>query len=120
MYYDMLKVLGAQDRELRIYLDIKDTLGHEKVQGLGKYLDTVVQPIGGTIGRIQTIRSHESELLQVADLLIGAVSYANRGLSGMAAKAALVARLEEANGRALTISTPLGRTKFNVFLWTPR
>jgi hypothetical protein len=56
----------------------------------------------------------------VADLLIGAVSYANRGLSGMEAKTALVGRLEEAFGRLLTQSTPLGRSKFNVFIWTPQ
>lgn len=120
MYYDMLKVLGGRDRELRVYLDIKDTLGHQKVVGLGRYLAHVVEPIGGSIGRIQTIRSHESELLQVADLLIGAVSYANRGLAGMAAKSGIVARLEDAFGRRLTTATPLSWTKFNIFIWTPQ
>lgn len=120
MYYEMLKILGAQNRELRVYMDIKDTRGQEKVVGLGRFLSTAVEPIGGTVGRIQTIRSHESEILQVADLLIGALSYANRGLNGLPAKVALIAQLEMAFGRPLTQATPRSRTKFNVFLWTPR
>ena len=32
------------------------------------------------VERMQLVRSHEVELLQLADLLIGAVAYANRGL----------------------------------------
>jgi hypothetical protein len=120
MYYEMLRVLGAPERELRVYLDIKDTRSQQKILRLSEYLSNAIGPIGGSLTRIQTIRSHESELLQLADLVIGAIAYANRGLSGLPAKTALVSQLETTFGRKLTIATPKSRTKFNLFLWTPQ
>lgn len=38
------------------------------------------------IKKVQQVRSHEVELTQLADLLTGAVSYVNRGLSDSLAK----------------------------------
>jgi hypothetical protein len=42
------------------------------------------------IEAIQLIRSHEVEQVQIADLLTGAVGYANRGLTSSEAKSASV------------------------------
>ena len=52
-----------------------------------------------TVERIQQVRSHESELLQVTDLLIGAVTYATCGLDTSLAKVAIVERLQEGVGQ---------------------
>ncbi len=70
---------------------------------------------------MQQVRSHESELLQLADLLIGALTYANRGLASSPAKTAIIARLQEALGPdALTRTSTFAATKFNILHWRPR
>jgi hypothetical protein len=57
------------------------------------------------------------EQLQLADLLLGAVGYANRGLSSSAAKSALVERIKKRTGYGLTRPTLLRESKFNLFIW---
>jgi len=72
------------------------------------------------IRHIQNIHSKESDLMQLTDFLLGAVSYRQRGLSGNAAKEAVIKHLEESLERDLLQSTPLREEKFNLFLFTPR
>lgn len=72
------------------------------------------------VERIQTVRSHEVEQVQLVDLLIGAVAYANRALSSSSAKASLLAKIRKRSGYALTRSTLLREDKFNVFRWEPQ
>jgi len=69
------------------------------------------------IERVQTVRSHEVEILQLTDLLIGAVSYVNRGLHMNAAKLAVVGRMRERSGYSLTKTTLLRENKVNLFMW---
>ena len=69
------------------------------------------------IERLQLVHSHEIEQLQLADLLIGAVSYLNRGLHGNQAKAALVARVQERSGYSLLKTTLYREEKVNLFRW---
>ncbi|MDN8812102.1 DUF3800 domain-containing protein, partial [Staphylococcus aureus] len=47
------------------------------------------------IRRVQRIHSHEAQQLQLADLLIGALSYLHRGLGGSEAKMRLIERIRE-------------------------
>ena len=69
------------------------------------------------IRNVQQVRSHEVELLTVADLLIGAVSYINRGLNQSEAKLKLIERIKERSGYSLTSSTLYREPKFNLFVW---
>src|SRR6266849_4980920 len=81
MYFDMLKVLLAPGAEYRIYLDIKDTRSATKIANLHEVLcNSMYDFEHKIITRIQIIRSYEVEQLQLTDLLIGIVSYANRKL----------------------------------------
>jgi Protein of unknown function (DUF3800) len=120
MYFTMLRpIFGAQHR-YRIYLDVKDTRGGPRMRALQEVL---ANTLGNrqSIERVQQVRSHESELLQVADLLIGALTYANRRLSGNAAKNAVVERLRAQLGQeALTLTSPVAATKFNILIWRAR
>lgn len=118
MYFDMLKaILNPPDRH-RIYLDIKDTRSADKTRKLHDVLCNSMYDFDRQIiERVQTVRSNEVELLQLADLLIGAVSYANRRLSGNAGKTAIVANLRQASGYSLTRTTLLKESKCNVFVW---
>ena len=66
---------------------------------------------------MQLVHSHEIEQLQLADLLIGAVSYMNRGLHSNAGKQALVDRMRQRSGYSLTKTTLLREDKVNLFRW---
>lgn len=118
MFFDLLKVLLGPKNRYRIYLDIKDTRSATKVVKLHDVLCKNMYDFERKIiERVQTVHSHEVELLQLADLIIGAISYANRGLGGNAGKDALVARIRERSGYSLTRSTLLKEEKVNLFVW---
>ena len=118
MYFDMLKVIIDPQLRYHIYLDIKDTRSGAKVRKLHEVMANAHYDfLRKIIERIQTVRSHEVELLQLADLLIGAVSYVNRGLSGNRAKEELVKRMQERSGYCLTQTTLLREDKVNLFRW---
>lgn len=118
MYFDMLKVILQPDARYRIYLDYKDTQGAAKVARLHNVLCNNMYDFSREIiERVQLVRSHEVEILQLADLLIGTVSYVNRGLSTSAAKTRLVDRMRERSGYTLTRTTLLREDKVNLFRW---
>jgi len=118
MYFDMLKVILDPHSRYRIYVDIKDTRSAAKIAKLHEVLCSSIYDFEyQIIERVQTVRSHEVEILQLADLLIGAVSYANRGLHEDAAKFAVVRRMRERSGYSLTKTTLLRENKVNLFMW---
>ncbi|ADU30973.1 DUF3800 domain-containing protein [Evansella cellulosilytica] len=120
MYYLLLR--GIIDPEVinNVYLDIKDTNGTEKVINLRKYLSHYLHDFEyRTIEKIQLIRSEESQLLQLADLLIGAIGYENRDIDTSDAKLRLVQHIKNYSGTNLRNSTRLNQRKFNLFLWEP-
>ncbi len=118
MYFDMLKVILSPDARYRIYLDIKDTCGAQKAARLHEMLCNNIYDFSReVIERLQLVHSHEIEQLQLADLLIGAVSYVNRDLQGSAGKQVLVERIRERSRYSLTRSTLLREEKFNLFRW---
>jgi len=118
MYFDMLKFILSPDACYRIYLDIKDTRSAVKIAKLHDVLCNNIYDFSRRIIEcVQTVRSHEMEILQLTDLLIGAVSYVNRGLTTSPAKQALVERIKECTHYSLKQSTLLREDKFNLFRW---
>ena len=121
MYFTMLKAILRPNVSYRIYLDIKDTRSAPKVRKLQDVLCNNAYDFSREIiQKVQTVRSHEVEQIQLADLLIGAVAYANRDLSGSRAKRRLVEIIRERSGYSLTRSTLYREDKFNLFHWTPQ
>ena len=118
MYFEMLKVILDPQRCYRIYIDIKDTRSAAKINKLHDVLcNNVYDFQRQIIERVQMVRSHEVEILQLTDMLIGAVSYVNRGLHMNAAKLAVVERMREHSGYSLTKTTLLKENKVNLFMW---
>ncbi len=118
MYFEMLKTILEPHATYRIYIDIKDTRSGEKIKKLHDVLCNNMYDFSkDIIQRVQMVRSHEIEILQLADLLIGAVSYINRGQFLNEAKVRINNRLKEKTGYELTKSTLLREEKFNLFIW---
>lgn len=118
MYFDMLKVILDPQAHYRVYLDIKDTRGGAKIAKLHDVLSNNIYDFSKEIiERIQLVRSHEVELLQLTDLLIGAVSYINRGLAGSPAKRHLVELIKQRSSYSLTRTTLLREDKVNLLRW---
>jgi len=118
MYFTMLKAILSRDERFRIFLDVKDTCGAQKVRKLHEVLCSSLYDFSAQIVQdIQLVRSHEVELLQLADLIIGAIAYVNRQEKGSEAKLALVQRIQERSGYKLTLSTLLREQKMNLFRW---
>jgi hypothetical protein len=57
------------------------------------------------------------KILQLCDLLIGAVSYANRKLDNSSAKQALIEQIRLRSAYCLTKKTLLREDKVNIFIW---
>lgn len=121
MFYLVRNVLPST-APAYIYLDKKDTRSGEKVRKLHEVVANASYDFDRKkIRRVQIVESHHVALIQLADLLIGAVNYANRGLALSEAKGQLVARVRErSGGKSLVRSTLLSEHKFNVFVWQPR
>ena len=118
MCFTLLEPIIVPTKRYSIYLDIKDTRSEFKRKELEKVLRTTkYDGTGLTIRHVQQIRSHESELMQLADFIMGIVTYANRGLDSSTAKTALVQRLKERTGFSLTRSTWLREPKLNLLVW---
>ncbi|WP_404376141.1 DUF3800 domain-containing protein [Vreelandella aquamarina] len=121
MYFTMLKTIFDPESRYYVYIDIKDTLGHEKVEKLQDILCTNAYDFSRKmIADVKRVQSHEVEHLQIADLLIGALSYLHRELSGNSAKEALIARIRQRSGYRLTCNTMIRELKFNLLIWSSR
>lgn len=123
MYYYLLRniVENRTSDELLVYLDIKDTRSGDKVRTLRDVLGRSLYDFEyALIKRVQQIRSHESELMQLCDFVLGAVTYANRGLDTSLAKLQVIRAIEQRLGHPLTKSTPPWEVKFNLFHFVPR
>ncbi|WP_049341466.1 DUF3800 domain-containing protein [Rothia mucilaginosa] len=121
MFYLIRNTLPGNDCSY-IYLDKKDTLGGEKIKKLHEVLANSQYDFKHKkIRRLQIVESHHVNLLQLADLLIGAINYENRGLRTSPAKLQVINRIKERSGRTtLTRSTLPNEAKLNLFHWRPR
>lgn len=121
MYFGMLKAILNPENSHHIYIDIKDTKSKEKVHKLEQVLRNDKYDYSKEIiKKVQQVRSHEVEMLQLADLLIGATAYVNRGLNNSKAKNELINLIKHRSKYSLTKSTLLKERKFNVFIWEPQ
>ncbi len=122
MYYVMLKWIIRTSSRYHFYLDIKDTKGADRVRKLHQVLANRFYDFNfECLEKVQQIKSHESELLQLADLLIGAIGHANRFKKIDSAKGALAEKIRlHLPRRSLSESTGYTETKFNLLKWDAR
>jgi hypothetical protein len=112
MYYQLLYHQMDMRYAYNIYLDIKDTLSGLKIRKLREVLKLEYS----AIRNLQNIRSHESLLMQLTDVIMGAISYhLNFDEKRVIAKTRLIKKIQDHSNLTLTKSPPKKLDKFNLF-----
>lgn len=120
MFYYALRDFLVAGNHYKIYLDYMDTQGRDKA---GKLMEVLHNANFGQVNiTAYIIRSHESQLIQLCDLLIGALSYSNRADIAHESKVKneLVDYLVLKLCHRLDMGTPPWEQKFNIFRFSPR
>lgn len=114
-YYQLLHQWILTDNEYDIFVDGKTNRLRSRVRELGIVLQRA--NVTANVRRVQVVRSHESDMLQLADFLIGAVGF--RYMPGRSsAKLRIVRRIEGYLGHPIR-PTDRAESKFNIFEWRP-
>jgi len=111
MYFQLLSKKIYPENNYNIYLDVKDTHSYKKAASLKNYLN------GNFIAvrNLHNIRSYESELMQLTDVIMGAISYFLRGDLKVIAKNKFIQKIQSHSKHPLTHSTAKDQQKFNLF-----
>lgn len=118
IYYLMLKEIPEEYDQMNVYMDIKQENSASYMALLRQYL---IFHLGQrSINNFQVIRSDEVEIMQMTDVLIGAVSYVNRNLNSSKTKIELVNLIRERSGSLLNFTTRRNEKKFSLLSWRPR
>lgn len=117
----MLKYIINPGNSYNIYPDIKDTNSYYYHQIMLKYLRIKISDTNKkTIKKIQPIRSYESSILQINDILIGALSYYYRHLEGNPVKLNIINEIQKLYKNDFDTTSYCSNTKFNIFIWKSR
>tara|TARA_R110002050_G_scaffold14376_10_gene45430 strand:+ start:3196 stop:3888 length:693 start_codon:yes stop_codon:yes gene_type:complete len=125
-YYKLIYFLLKPNKpvvEYRVFLDIKDTRGKEKLNKIHEVFENVHNG-ESPFKHFQHIRSHDNVFIQLADFFIGAITYKARIASGEnlgnQGRLEFIAYLENVSGFTLSEGTVPWETKFNIFDHQPR
>lgn len=120
MFFVLLKTILDPNQQYNILLDYKDTQGPKRISKLHEVLSNSLYDFSNEIIRsINLIRSHHTQILQLADLIVGALSYLHRGLQSNTGKLRIIERIQERSQYSLTNTTLYRENKFNLLIWRP-
>jgi len=120
MFFTLLNPIINPKKHYKISLDYKDTNGNDRIAKLRDVLCNNFYDFNRSIiNDIILVKSHHVELMQITDLLIGALGYNLRGLTTNTGKLIIINRIKERSGYKLTSSTLLKEEKFNILSWKP-
>lgn len=125
MYFDMLKVIFNPTDNYEVYIDIKDTNSYRKAQKLKEVCCNSLYDFSQrVIKRLQPIRSEEVQIMQLVDILIGAVGYENRNFptefEKSTAKQNIIGLIKKRSGYTMRKTTLLREEKLNLLAWDAR
>lgn len=120
LYYQLLRGAIEPENRYRVFMDLKDTRGRQKRKELEQILHRDANDIDGrVIENLQHVHSHHVRLLQVCDLLLGAVGFARREEHKQESKAkrSIVEQIEDKLGQSLEMDTPPDTEKMSILTW---
>lgn len=120
MFFYTLNSFLQRGQSYRIYMDYMDTHSATKSAVLSEVLNAKMH--GSIRLGVHINRSHESQLIQVCDLLTGAIGYKNRSdiRKDSVIKNEIISHIESRLGRPLNYGTPPWEEKLNIFMFSPR
>jgi len=115
-YYQLLRNWILDFNTYRVFTDLRTNRMRQRLERLRQFLDDSNR--FANVASVQALPSEQLGLLQLTDVLMGAVGYKLHGTRSSTAKLALVRTIESRLG------CPIGPTrkteeKFNVFRWRP-
>lgn len=121
MFFTLLKVILDPHNSYHIFLDMKDTRGEDRICKLHEVISSNFYDFSRSIVKdINLVRSHQVNIVQVTDILTGALTYLHRGLSSNLGKQKIVERIVERSGYNLFHNTLYRELKFNLLVWKPQ
>lgn len=115
-YYQLLHHWIEPFNRYHIFLDLKTNRLNNRINTLKEVLRN--SSIASEITDVQALPSKDLDLLQLADILIGAVGYHFHGLNTSTAKNTILQEIEAHIGHPIT-PTNHAEEKFNIFLFSP-
>lgn len=121
MYFILLDFIFAPDFNYNVYIDIKDTLGGRRVNKLHDVLCNNLYDFNKeVVTKIQQVRSHETELIPLADFITGAISYYHRYPDRTETGKGQIVKLLTDLGYDISKTSKYSERKFNLFVWRGR
>jgi sensor histidine kinase YesM len=119
IYFQTLSIILKPKNRYRFYFDLKDTRSGEKLTKLREVMSNSIYDFRREVVQsVQAVHSKEVAQVQLADLLIGCVGFANRQHENPSpAKLHLVDRVKARSGYSLLRPTLIKEEKFNIFHW---
>jgi len=120
MFFILLKAVLDPEESYNVLLDYKDTNGGRRIRELDRVLKNTYWDFSrSVINSINLVRSHDTQILQVADLITGALTYLHRDLSANQGKLEAVQRIKHRSGYSLRHTTLYKEQKLNLLVWHP-
>ncbi|WP_183573729.1 DUF3800 domain-containing protein [Mucilaginibacter sp. X5P1] len=125
-YYKMIEFLlklNQEDSEYKVFLDIINTRGKERLNKIQESLSVTYNDKSPIID-LQHLHSHHNIFFELTDLFVGSVAYSARKLLNEVpvneAKNEFLSYLEEKSGYSISEGTELWETKFNIIDHQPK
>lgn len=124
MCFSLLRPLLDRQSRYFVYIDIKDTHSGENTRKLMDVCSNDAYDFDHQIiRRIQPIRSDEVQIMQLVDILTGAIAFRHNHAvitpETSRAKIELINRIARRSGVSLTKTTLLSEGKVNLLIWRP-
>lgn len=120
MFFHLLSHIIDPKQHYTINLDYKDTHGGERTKKLREVLCNNYYDFDRRIiGDINLVKSHQVELIQLTDILVGALTYNARNLVENQGKLKIIDRIKKRTGYTLNNTTLYREDKFNLLVWRP-
>ena len=110
-YYQLIQKWLYDDNEYYCFLDHKINGNRKRLKEFHKILNYITN---AKVNNVQAIHSHESVIIQMADVLTGLVSAKYNDEITQDAKKGLISFVESILGKEIT-ATSKGEQKFNIF-----
>lgn len=116
MYFQTLRGLIDPESKYNIYIDIKDTCSKKRIDKLQEVICNSIYDFDHKkVQKIQAVRSESIAVMQIVDILTGALSYYCRDIRTSESKNKLIQLIKHRSGYNLKKTTLYRESKFNIF-----